>query len=98
MVGRRSNIANRWSSGVRQEGWPRVETVAVEGVVFEVVVVVVGMVVVAPKLIARYGPKAMVVTGLATLATGMLTLSLIRANGSFWVDVLPASLIWVLIR
>jgi MFS family permease len=55
--------------------------------------IMVGMVVVAPKLIARYGPKAMVVTGLATLATGMLTLSLIRANGSFWVDVLPASLI-----
>src|SRR5438309_6041987 len=46
MVDRRSNIANRWPSGVRQEGWPRVETVAVEGVVFEVVVVVVGMVVV----------------------------------------------------
>ena len=55
--------------------------------------IMVGMVVVAPKLIARYGPKAMVVTGLATLAIGMLTLSLIRPNGSFWVDVLPASLI-----
>jgi EmrB/QacA subfamily drug resistance transporter len=55
--------------------------------------IMVGMVVVAPKLIARYGPKAMVVTGLATLATGMVTLSLIRPDGSFWVDVLPASLI-----
>src|SRR3954454_746492 len=55
--------------------------------------ITVGMVVVAPRAVARYGPKAMVVTGLATLAAGMLTLSLIRPNGSFWVDVLPASLI-----
>jgi EmrB/QacA subfamily drug resistance transporter len=55
--------------------------------------IMVGMVAVAPRLIARYGPKAMVVTGMATLAAGMVTMSLIRPNGSFLVDVLPASLI-----
>ncbi|MEP7179216.1 MAG: MFS transporter, partial [Pseudonocardiales bacterium] len=55
--------------------------------------IMVGMIAAAPRLIARYGPKAMVVTGMATLATGMGMLSLIRPNGSFWVDVLPASLI-----
>jgi MFS family permease len=52
-----------------------------------------GMVAVAPKLIARFGPNAMTVSGLATLATGLLWLSFIDANGSFVVDILPASLV-----
>jgi EmrB/QacA subfamily drug resistance transporter len=57
------------------------------------VTIMVGMVAVAPKLIARFGTKAMTVAGLATLAAGLLWLSSIRPDGSFWVDVFPASLV-----
>jgi EmrB/QacA subfamily drug resistance transporter len=51
------------------------------------------VIVVAPKVIARLGVKPTIVVGLLVLATGMLLLSLIRADGSFVVDVLPASMI-----
>lgn len=37
----------------------------------------------APPLIARFGPKAMTVNGLATLAVGLLWLSFLRPGGSF---------------
>jgi EmrB/QacA subfamily drug resistance transporter len=57
------------------------------------VTIMVGMVAVAPKLIARYGPNTMTVAGLATLAVGLVWLSLIDSDGSFVVDVLPASLV-----
>ena len=57
------------------------------------VTIMVGMVFAAPKLIARFGPKAMTVTGLATLAAGLVWLSLIRPDGTFLVDVLPATLV-----
>ena len=55
--------------------------------------IMIGMIVAAPRLIAAYGPKAMTVTGLATLTAGLVWLSLIRADGSFVVDVLPATLV-----
>jgi EmrB/QacA subfamily drug resistance transporter len=57
------------------------------------VTIMVGMIAVAPRLIGRYGPKAMTVAGLATLATGLVWLSLLRPDGSFTVDVLPATLV-----
>ena len=57
------------------------------------VTIMVGMVTVAPRLIARFGPKTLTVAGLATLAAGLAWLSFIRADGNFWFDVLPASLI-----
>jgi EmrB/QacA subfamily drug resistance transporter len=57
------------------------------------VLIMLGMIVLAPRAINRYGPKAMTVTGLAVLAVGMGWLALIRPNGSFAVDVLPASLV-----
>ena len=57
------------------------------------VTIMVGMVGVAPRLIARFGPKATTVAGLATLAGGLVWLSFIRPDGSFTVDVLPASLV-----
>ena len=57
------------------------------------VTIMVGMVGAAPRLIARFGPKAMTVAGLATLAGGLVWLSFIRPDGSFTVDVLPASLV-----
>ncbi len=55
--------------------------------------IMIGMIVLAPRAINRFGPKAMTVTGLAILAVGMGWLSLIRPDGSFVVDVLPASLV-----
>ena len=57
------------------------------------VTIMVGMIAVAPRLIARFGPKAMTVAGLATLAAGLVWLQGIRPDGSFWVDVLPATLV-----
>jgi len=57
------------------------------------VTIMVGMVAVAPRLIARFGPKAVTVAGLGTLAAGLAWLSFLRADGSFWFDVLPASLV-----
>lgn len=57
------------------------------------VLIMIGMIVLAPRMINRFGPKAMTVAGLAILAVGMGWLSLIRPDGNFWVDVLPASLV-----
>jgi EmrB/QacA subfamily drug resistance transporter len=51
------------------------------------------MVVVAPRVIARFGPKPPTVAGMLLLAAGMAALSLVRADGSFAADVLPASLL-----
>ena len=51
------------------------------------------MIVVAPRLAARFGTKAMVVAGLAVLAVGLGWLSFVRPTGTFWIDVLPASLV-----
>jgi EmrB/QacA subfamily drug resistance transporter len=55
--------------------------------------IMIGMIAVAPRGINRFGPKAMIVAGLVVLAIGMGWLSLIRSDGNFWVDVLPASLV-----
>jgi EmrB/QacA subfamily drug resistance transporter len=57
------------------------------------VTIMVLMVLVAPRVIARFGPKAPIVAGMLVLAAGMAVMSLVRADGSFVVDVLPASLI-----
>src|SRR4051812_23533785 len=57
------------------------------------VAIMVLMVVVVPRVIARFGPKAPIVGGLLLLAAGMAGLSLVRADGNFVVDVLPASLV-----
>ncbi len=57
------------------------------------VTIMLGMVVVAPRVMARVGAKPMVVGGLLVLAAGLAVLSLARPDGSFVVDVLPASLV-----
>jgi len=57
------------------------------------VAIMVLMVVVAPRVIARFGVKTPIVGGMLLLAAGMAILSLVRPDGSFAVDVLPASLI-----
>jgi EmrB/QacA subfamily drug resistance transporter len=57
------------------------------------IAIMVLMVVVAPRLIDRIGFKAPIVAGMLLLAAGMAVLSLVRPDGNFAVDVLPASLI-----
>jgi EmrB/QacA subfamily drug resistance transporter len=57
------------------------------------VTIMIGMIAVAPRLTARFGPARMTVAGLTTLAIGLLWLSRIDADGSFITDVLPASLV-----
>ncbi|SIM87491.1 MFS transporter [Micromonospora cremea] len=57
------------------------------------ILIMVGMVTLAPRAINRFGPKPMVVAGLAVLAAGLGWLALVRPDGSYVVDVLPASLV-----
>jgi MFS family permease len=57
------------------------------------VTIMVLMVVVAPRVIARFGPKVPIVAGMLILGAGMAVLSLVRADGTFAADVLSASLI-----
>jgi EmrB/QacA subfamily drug resistance transporter len=51
------------------------------------------MVVVAPRVVNRFGFKSPIVAGMLLLAAGMAIMSLVRPDGTFAVDVLPASLI-----
>jgi EmrB/QacA subfamily drug resistance transporter len=55
--------------------------------------IMLGMIVLAPRVIGAVGPKAATVTGLVLLAAGMGWLALVDPDGSFAVDVLPASLL-----
>ena len=57
------------------------------------IAIMVLMVVVAPRVINRFGFKTPIVAGMLLLAAGMAVMSLVRADGSFAADVLPASLI-----
>lgn len=53
--------------------------------------IMLGMIVLAPRTMQRFGAKPMIVTGLLVL--GLAIMSLVRPTGNFWVDVLPASLV-----
>ncbi|AII11170.1 MFS transporter [Rhodococcus opacus] len=55
--------------------------------------IMLGMIVIAPRAMGRFGAKPMIVTGLIVLAAGLGWMALIRPTGNFWVDVLPASLV-----
>jgi Na+/melibiose symporter-like transporter len=57
------------------------------------VLIMVGMVLVAPRAIAKFGPTRVLVTGMGVLAAGLGLLSLVRPDGSYVVDVLPATLV-----
>ena len=57
------------------------------------VLIMAGMVLVAPRAIARFGPARVLVTGMGVLAAGLGLLSLVRPDGSYAVDVLPATLV-----
>ena len=55
--------------------------------------IVLGMTLVAPRLLARFGAKALIVAGFAFLAAGLVWLGFARPDGAYVVDVLPASLV-----
>jgi EmrB/QacA subfamily drug resistance transporter len=55
--------------------------------------IMLGMIVIAPRAMQRFGAKPMTVTGLIVLAAGLGWMALVRPTGNFWVDVLPASLV-----
>ncbi len=55
--------------------------------------IMVGMVVLAPRVLAAVGVRTATVTGFVLLAAGMAWLAMIDADGSYAVDVLPASLL-----
>lgn len=57
------------------------------------ILIMVVMIAIASRAIARFGAKQMIVAGLAVLAIGLGWLSLIRPDGNYWIDVLPASLV-----
>ncbi|MGW1256401.1 DHA2 family efflux MFS transporter permease subunit [Streptomyces sp. NPDC002513] len=46
----------------------------------------------SPKLIARFGPRAVLLLGLSLIAAGLAVLGRVPASGSYAVDVLPALL------
>ncbi|MDL9978808.1 MFS transporter [Microbacterium sp. ASV49] len=55
--------------------------------------IVVGMTTVSPRLAARFGTRAMVTWGFVLLAVGLVWLAFARPDGSYVVDVLPATLV-----
>ncbi|WP_435748258.1 MFS transporter [Microbacterium sp. PMB16] len=55
--------------------------------------VVLVMVALAPRLQARFGAKSLIVSGLLLLALGLAWLAFVRPDGTYAVDVLPASLV-----
>ncbi|WP_129787143.1 MFS transporter [Promicromonospora panici] len=57
------------------------------------VLIVLGMTLVAPRLLARFGARALIVGGFGFLAAGLGWLAFARPDGSYVVDVLPASLV-----
>jgi EmrB/QacA subfamily drug resistance transporter len=57
------------------------------------ILIVLGMTLVAPRLLARFGAKPLIVTGFGFLAAGLVWLAAIRPDGIYAVDVLPASLV-----
>ena len=57
------------------------------------VFIMAGMVLAAPRVMGRFGPKRTLVTGMGVLAGGLALLALIRPDGSYVVDVLPATLV-----
>lgn len=55
--------------------------------------IMLGMIVVAPRVIGAFGVKVPLVAGLVILAAGLGWLSLVSPDGDYFTDVLPASLV-----
>lgn len=57
------------------------------------VLIMLGMIVLAPRIIAAVGPKVPTVLGLIVLATGLGWMAFIRPDGNYWVDAFGPSLL-----
>jgi EmrB/QacA subfamily drug resistance transporter len=57
------------------------------------VLIVLGMTLVAPRMLARFGARALIVAGFGFLAAGLVWLAFARPDGTYATDVLPASLV-----
>jgi EmrB/QacA subfamily drug resistance transporter len=55
--------------------------------------IVIGMTLLAPRLQAKFGPKPLMAGGLLVLAAGLSWLALAGPNGTYLVDVLPATIV-----
>lgn len=55
--------------------------------------IVIGMTLLAPRLQAKFGPKPLMAGGLLVLAAGLSWLAFARPNGTYLVDVLPATIV-----
>ncbi|WP_259402769.1 MFS transporter [Microbispora sp. H10670] len=56
------------------------------------IAIMIVMIGITARLLGRFGAKPLIVIGLAVLAAGVAWLSLVRPDGTFAADVLPASL------
>ncbi|XVQ89489.1 MFS transporter [Microbispora siamensis] len=57
------------------------------------IAIMIFMIGITARLLGRFGAKPLIVIGLAVLAAGVAGLSLVRPDGTFVADVLPASLV-----
>jgi EmrB/QacA subfamily drug resistance transporter len=57
------------------------------------ILIMIGMIVLAPRIIAAVGPKVPIVLGLIILAAGLGWMAFIRPDGNYWVDAFGPSLV-----
>ncbi len=57
------------------------------------ILIMVGMIMLAPRIIAAVGPKVPIVLGLVILAAGLGWMAFIRPDGNYWVDAFGPSLV-----
>ncbi|WJJ14321.1 MFS transporter (plasmid) [Prescottella equi] len=57
------------------------------------ILTMIGMIALAPRIIAAVGPKVPIVLGLLVLAVGLGWMSFIRPDGNYWVDAFGPSLL-----
>lgn len=55
--------------------------------------IMIGMIVLAPRVTARFGTKVPIVAGLVVLTVGLGWMSLIRPDGNYWIDAFGPSLV-----
>lgn len=55
--------------------------------------IMVGMILLAPRVIAAFGPKVPIVLGLLILAGGLGWMAFIRPDGTYWIDAFGPSLV-----
>ncbi|QCQ91186.1 MFS transporter [Rhodococcus sp. SGAir0479] len=57
------------------------------------ILIMLGMIVLAPRIIAAFGPKVPIVLGLVILAVGLGWMAFVSPDGTYWVDAFGPSLV-----